>query len=150
MALGSAANVAYPSLLAFLQDRPTQAIVVRNAPTLGYRTTEGAWYLQDDIKLRSNFNLRLGLRHEMTNGWNEVAGRCSNYFYDANFVIETNPRIGRFLSFRSKRTLCYRPRAAQGYPHHALFISPPVSIRTCSRPRSRCGTLRWNVSLPEI
>ena len=32
VALGSAANVAYPSLLAFLQDRPTQAIVVRMRP----------------------------------------------------------------------------------------------------------------------
>jgi len=34
----------YPTVLAFLQDRPTQAIVVRNAPLLGYGTTEGAWY----------------------------------------------------------------------------------------------------------
>src|SRR5436190_15140400 len=66
-ALGSAANIAYPTISAFLQDRPTQAIVVRNAPPLGYRTTEAAWYGQDDIKLRSNLNLRLGLRHEMTN-----------------------------------------------------------------------------------
>src|SRR3989442_8079041 len=110
VALGSAANVAYPSLLAFLQDRPTQAIVVRNAATLGYRTTEGAWYVQDDIKLRSNFNLRLGLRHEMTNGWNEVAGRCTNYFYDANFVIETNPRIGHSCLDQNHAKLLLQPR----------------------------------------
>src|SRR5213594_1761417 len=110
VALGSAANVAYPSLPAFLQDRPTQAIVVRNAPTLGYRTTEGAWYLQDDIKLRSNFNLRLGLRHEMTNGWNEVAGRCANYRYDAYFVIETNPRIGKSCLDQNNAKLLLQPR----------------------------------------
>src|SRR5881296_2813551 len=109
-ALGSAANVAYPTILAFLQDRPTQAIVVRNAPLLGYRTTEAAWYVQDDIKLRSNFNLRLGLRHEMTNGWNEVAGRCANYFYDANFVIETNPRIGRSCLGQNHAKLLLQPR----------------------------------------
>ncbi|PYS12735.1 MAG: TonB-dependent receptor, partial [Acidobacteria bacterium] len=109
-ALGSAANVAYPTILAFLQDRPTQAIVVRNAPLLGYRTTEAAWYVQDDIKLRSNFNLRLGLRHEMTNGWNEVAGRCANYFYDANFVIETNPRIGRSCLDQNHAKLLLQPR----------------------------------------
>ena len=109
-ALGSAANIAYPTILAFLQDRPTQAIVVRNAPLLGYRTTEAAWYVQDDIKLRSNFNLRLGLRHEMTNGWNEVAGRCANYFYDANFVIETNPRIGRSCLDQNHAKLLLQPR----------------------------------------
>jgi hypothetical protein len=39
----------YPTMLAFLQDRPTQAIAVWNAPLLGYGTTEGAWYLQDDF-----------------------------------------------------------------------------------------------------
>jgi len=110
-ALGPAANIAYPTILAFLQDRPTQAIVVRNAPLLGYRTTEAAWYVQDDIKLRSNFNLRLGLRHEMTNGWNEVAGRCANYFYDANFVIETNPRIGRSCLDQNHAKLCCCNRA---------------------------------------
>ena len=77
---------------------------------LGYRTTEAAWYVQDDIKLRSNFNLRLGLRHEMTNGWNEVAGRCTNYFYDANFVIETNPRIGRSCLDQNHAKLLLQPR----------------------------------------
>ena len=84
--------------------------MVRNAPLLGYRTTEAAWYVQDDIKLRSNFNLRLGLRHEMTNGWNEVAGRCANYFYDANFVIETNPRIGRSCLDQNHAKLLLQPR----------------------------------------
>src|SRR3989454_12523786 len=44
-ALGSAANVAYPTIMAFLQDRPTQASVVRNAPLLGYRSTEAALYV---------------------------------------------------------------------------------------------------------
>src|SRR6266699_1082009 len=69
--LSLAANVAYPTILTFLRDQPNNAILTRNAPTLGFRSTEGAWYVQDDMKLRSNFSLRLGLRHEMTNGWNE-------------------------------------------------------------------------------
>src|SRR3989475_6261025 len=95
VALSSAANVAYPTILAFLRDQPNNAILTRNAPTLGFRSTEGAWYVQDDMKLRSNFTLRLGLRHEMTNGWNEVVGRCSNYRYDPGFVIQTNPTVGK-------------------------------------------------------
>src|SRR5438094_2694870 len=43
LALSSAANVAYPTVLAFLQDRPVNAILTRNAPALGFRSTEGAW-----------------------------------------------------------------------------------------------------------
>lgn len=106
----SAGTVSYPTVLAFLQDKPTQASVVRNAPMLGYRTLEAAWYVQDEIKLLPNFNLRLGLRDEMTNGWNEVAGRCANYFYDSNFVIETNPRIGTSCFGRNHAKLLLQPR----------------------------------------
>src|SRR5436309_9064365 len=46
----------------------------------------------------------------MTNGWNEVAGRCANYFYDANFVIETNPRIGRSCLDQNHAKLLLQPR----------------------------------------
>src|SRR5881296_3463065 len=110
VALSSAANVGYPTILAFLRDQPNNAIVTRNPSTLGFRTTEGAWYIQDDMKLRSNFTLRLGLRHEMTNGWNEVVGRCSNYRYDPGFVIQTNPRIGHSCIDQNHARLLLQPR----------------------------------------
>jgi len=110
VALSSAANVAYPTVLAFLQDRPNNAIVTRNPVPLGFRTTEGAWYVQDDMKLRSNFTLRLGLRHEMTNGWNEAAGRCANYRYDPGFVIQTNPLIGKSCMDQNHAKLLLQPR----------------------------------------
>ncbi len=67
-AQGSAANVAYKDVKSFLQDSPTQAIVVRNPVRLGFRSLEAAWYVQDEIKLRSNLTVRLGLQDEMTNG----------------------------------------------------------------------------------
>jgi carboxypeptidase family protein len=110
VALSSAANVAYANVLDFLQDKPRQAIVTRNAPQLGYRSLEAAWYVQDEIKLRPNLTVRLGLRDEMTNGWNEVAGRCTNYFYDANFVIETNPRIGNSCFANNRAKALWQPR----------------------------------------
>src|SRR6058998_3475586 len=110
VALSSAANVAYPTILAFLRDQPNNGILTRNAPTLGFRSTEGAWYVQDDMKLRSNFTLRLGLRHEMTNGWNEVFGRCSNYRYDPGFVIQTNPTIGKSCMDQNHAKLLLQPR----------------------------------------
>src|SRR5213594_2527495 len=110
VALSSAANVAYSTILAFLRDQPNNAILTRNAPTLGFRSTEGAWYVQDDMKLRSNFTLRLGLRHEMTNGWNEVVGRCSNYRYDPGFVIQTNPIVGKSCMDQNHAKLLLQPR----------------------------------------
>src|SRR5437773_721352 len=78
----SAGGVSYPTVLAFLQDVPSQFNLNRNPLGLGYRTTEAAWYFQDEFKLFPNLSIRLGLRHEMTDGWNEVAGRCSNYAFD--------------------------------------------------------------------
>src|SRR5690242_20243182 len=90
-AQGSAGNVAYSTVTTFLQDRPTTAILVRNPVPVGYRSWEGAVYVQDEITLRRNLNFRIGLRDEMTDGWNEAFGRCTNYFYDPGFVIQTNP-----------------------------------------------------------
>lgn len=108
---GSAASVAYPTVMAFLQDRPSQAVVVRNPAPVGYRSLEAAWYLEDEIKLRRNLTMRVGLRDEMTNGWNEVAGRCANYFYDANFVVQTNPHIGGSCLARNNARALWQPRA---------------------------------------
>src|SRR5215831_7907652 len=103
-------NVAYRTVTDFLQDNAFQALLVRNPVMLGYRSTEAAWYVQDEIKLRSNFNLRLGLRHEMTNGWNEVAGRCANYRYDPGFVTQTNPLIGKSCIDENHAKLLLQPR----------------------------------------
>jgi hypothetical protein len=110
VALSSAGNVAYANVLAFLQDKPTQAIVTRNAPGLGYRSTEAGWYVQDEIRLRRNLTVRLGLRDEMTNGWNEVAGRCTNYFFDPKFVIQTNPNIGDSCFQSNHAKALWQPR----------------------------------------
>src|SRR5438046_10639282 len=88
-AQASGVNVAYPTVLAMLQDQPSQFIINRGPLGGGYRTTEGAWYVQDEMKLRSNLTLRLGLRDEMTNGWNDVSGRCDNYSCDEICVLST-------------------------------------------------------------
>ena len=54
----------------------------------------GAWYVEDSMKLRHNLTLRLGMRQEFTTGWNEVAGRASNYVTDAQGVLLTDPHVG--------------------------------------------------------
>src|SRR5207247_11439357 len=105
----SGGNVTYPTVLAMLQDQPSQFILNRNPIPVGFRTTEGAWYLQDEMKLKSSLTLRLGLRHEMTDGWNEVAGRCSNFRWDQNFVISTTPVVGKSCLDRNNAKLLLQP-----------------------------------------
>jgi Carboxypeptidase regulatory-like domain len=107
---GSAGNVAYPNVTAFLQDKPSQALLVRNPVMVGYRSLEAAWYFQDEIKLLPNLTVRVGLRDEMTNGWNEVANRCTNYFFDPGFVIQTNPHIGGSCLAHNNAKALWQPR----------------------------------------
>ena len=73
-AQNNAGTINYTNLLLFLQDRPTQFQFQANPTELTYRSTEAAWYFQDEIKLRPNLTVRLGLRDEMTTGWNEANG----------------------------------------------------------------------------
>src|SRR6266568_6507867 len=109
-AQASGGNVAYPTVLAMPQDQPSQFIINRGPLGVGYRTTEGAWYVQDEMKLRSNLTLRLGLRDEMTNGWNEVRGRCANYRWDKNFVISTETVVGNSCFDTNHAKLLLQPR----------------------------------------
>ena len=67
-------------------------------------------FFQDEMKLRSNLTMRLGLRHEMTNGWNEVGGRCANYTFDKNWVISTEPRMGTSCLTENHAKLLLQPR----------------------------------------
>src|SRR6058998_3923495 len=106
----SAGGVSYTTMLDFLQDRVSQFNVIRNPAPIGYRSTEGAWYFQDEMKLRSNLTLRLGLRHEMTDGWNEVADRCAHWAYDKNFVMSNEPILGRSCLTENHAKLLLQPR----------------------------------------
>src|SRR5207237_6709999 len=102
-------------VLAMLQDQPTQMIINRTPMGVGYRTTEGAWYVQDEMKLRNHLTLRLGLRDEMTNGWNEVAGRCANYRWDKNFVISTETVVANSCFDTNHAKLLLQPRVGMAW-----------------------------------
>ena len=107
---GTAGQVTYPDLLSFLQDRPTQFVGVSIQTLMGFRTTEAAWYVQDEIKLKPNLTFRMGLRDEMTSGWNEATGRCSNYIFDSNGVIRTDPLIGPSCLTQNNSLALWQPR----------------------------------------
>jgi hypothetical protein len=105
-----AGTAAYPSLQALLTDSPTAFNANVLVTPEGYRSKEAAWYIQDEIKLRPNLTLRLGLRDEMTTGWNEVAGRCSNILYDRNGVPITDPFIGHACLVENNAKALWQPR----------------------------------------
>ena len=106
----TAGTANYDTLLLFLQDNPKQFLAASNPQPLYFRSTETGLYVQDEIKLKPNFTLRLGLREEMTSGWNEAHGHAANYVYDANGVVETDPQIGSSAFLKNNARMLWEPR----------------------------------------
>ena len=84
--------------------------VVPTPTELGWRSLEVAGFVGDAIKLRPNLDLRIGFRFESTNGWNEAHGRASNYLFDSNGVIQTNPQVGSSVFTVNRAKFLPEPR----------------------------------------
>ncbi|PYU33479.1 MAG: hypothetical protein DMG31_08910 [Acidobacteria bacterium] len=106
----TAGTANYDTLLAFLQDSPKQFLAASNPQPLYFRSTETGLYIQDEIKLKPNFTLRLGVREEMTSGWNEAHGHAANYLYDANGIVQTDPRIDSSAFLKNNAKMLWEPR----------------------------------------
>ncbi|MGH7971568.1 MAG: carboxypeptidase regulatory-like domain-containing protein, partial [Limisphaerales bacterium] len=92
LALSQYGQASFSSLQNFLQGNVSTFVAVPS-PT-AWRSLEGAWYVQDDMRLRRNLTLALGFRDEVTNGWKEAKGRAANFVFNSQGVIETGPRVG--------------------------------------------------------
>jgi hypothetical protein len=92
LALSQYGQATFASLTTFIEGT-VGTFLYDPAPTpLGWRMLLGAWYVQDDIRLRHNLTFSLGFRDEFTNGWNEAHGRGGNYVF-SNGIIVTQPRV---------------------------------------------------------
>lgn len=100
----------FATLQSFLQGTVATFSVAPNSVPMGWRSWEGAWYLQDSVQLLPNLNLRFGLRHEFSNGWSEVFGRGANFLFDSNGVVQTNPMVGRSLLTENNAKWLFGPR----------------------------------------
>ncbi len=87
-------QVSFTNLQTFLKGQVSTYTYAPSYTPLSWRSLEGAFYAEDTIKLRPSLELRIGFRGESTNGWNEANGRASNYTFDSNGVIATNPVVG--------------------------------------------------------
>jgi hypothetical protein len=105
-------QASFSTLQSFLQGTVSTFQVVRQATELGWRSLMGAWYVKDAIKLRSNLTLEAGIRHEFDTGWNEEAGRASNFVTDGNGVLVTTPRIGDSAFTQNNAKWLFGPRVA--------------------------------------
>jgi Carboxypeptidase regulatory-like domain len=86
-------QASFGSLNAFLQGNVSTFTVIPSPTELGWRSLEGAGFVQDTVHLRPNLELRAGFRFESTDGWNEAQGRASNFIFDSQGVLETAPRV---------------------------------------------------------
>jgi hypothetical protein len=77
---------------------------------MSWRSLEGAFFVEDAIRLTPSFELRLGFRGEFTNGWNEAYGRASSYGFTSG-VINTNPAVGSSAFSENNAKFLPAPRA---------------------------------------
>ena len=87
-------QASFTNLQSFLQGTVSTYTFAPNSTPLGWRSLEGAFYAEDAIRVKPSLEVRIGFRAESTNGWNEVNGRASNYSFDANGTILTQPVVG--------------------------------------------------------
>ncbi|MGC1359992.1 MAG: carboxypeptidase-like regulatory domain-containing protein [Silvibacterium sp.] len=103
-------QASFASLTSFLQGTVATFTSVPSPTELGWRSIEGAGFAQDTVHIGPNLELRAGLRFESTNGWNEAQNRASNYLFDPNGVIETNPAIGHSALATNRAKFLPEPR----------------------------------------
>jgi hypothetical protein len=103
-------QASFSTLKTFLQGTVKTFTVVPSPTELGWRSLEGAGFVEDTIKVTPRLEVRAGLRAESTNGWNEAQGRASNYAI-VNGVLATSPVVGTSALTTNRARFLPEPRA---------------------------------------
>ena len=102
-------QASFSTLQSFLQGTVATFTVVPAPTELGWRSLEGAAFIEDTWKVTPRFELRAGFRSESTNGWNEVQGRAANYAI-VDGVLQTQPVIGSSALAANRAKFLPNPR----------------------------------------
>lgn len=120
-------QISFSSLQTFIQQGIVSTYTYAPSYTpLGWRSSEGAFYAEDAVKLKPSLELRIGFRGEFTNGWNEVDGRASNYLYNSAGVILSQPAVGSSALAVNNAKFLPAPRLSLAW---APFASKKTVIR---------------------
>jgi hypothetical protein len=119
-------QISFSNLQTFLQGKVSTYTYAPNYTPLAWRSLEAAAFLEDMIRLKPSLELRVGFRAEFTNGWNEAHGRASNYGFDRNGVIFTQPTLSNSAFTDNRGKFLPAPRIA-------LAWSPLGSEKTVIR-----------------
>jgi hypothetical protein len=119
-------QVSFTNLQTFLQGKVSTYTYAPSYTPLAWRSLEAAFYVEDAIKLKPSLELRIGFRGESTNGWNEAHGRASNYAFDSNAVIVTQPVVGSSAFTVNNAKFLPAPRIAAAW---SPFASKKTVIR---------------------
>ncbi len=103
-------QASFASLSTFLQGTVGTFTAVPSPTPLGWRSLEGAGYVQDTIRFGKRLELKLGFRFESTSGWNEVHGRASNYVFGMSGALLTDPLVGRSALVVNRAKFLPQPR----------------------------------------
>ncbi len=119
-------QASFSNLTSLLEGKVSTFTVIPTPTPLGWRTLEGAWFVQDTWKVRPGLEIKLGIRAESTDGWNESHGRGSNYLFGEGGVIEFQPQIGTSVFTVNRAKFLPQPRAGLAW---APFASRNTVLR---------------------
>ncbi|MFY9527983.1 MAG: carboxypeptidase regulatory-like domain-containing protein [Candidatus Acidiferrales bacterium] len=119
-------QISFTDLQSFLRGKVSTYTYAPSHTPLSWRSLEGAFYVEDAIKLKPSFELRVGFRGESTNGWNEAHGRASNNVFDSNGAVVTQPVIGSSVFTVNNAKFLPAPRVSIAW---SPFASKKTVIR---------------------
>ncbi len=102
-------QASFSTLQSFLQGNVKTFTVVPSPTELGWRSLEGAAFIEDTVRVTPRLEVRAGFRFESTNGWNEAQGRASNYAI-VDGVLQTDPVVGDSALTKNRALFLPEPR----------------------------------------
>ncbi|WP_263419524.1 TonB-dependent receptor [Terriglobus albidus] len=118
-------QASFSTLTTFLQGTAATFSVVPAPTALGFRALFGAGFVEDTFRITPRLEIRAGFRFESASNWSEAQNRAANYKLN-NWVIDTNPTVGKYALYDNKAKFLPEPRLGLSW---SPFASGKTAIR---------------------